>query len=116
MGLVEQSALAKLLSRLWDSPDLWHVEGGWLSVNLPQQLPARVAPASLSHDKIASDTDVLSATSEEIIWRLRRGRRGSSDMNDENNIIESGLISLVRHRWNYVDPLDSNLFFKLNMT
>lgn len=113
-GEAERAALTSLLARLWARREAWCVPGGWLSVNLPKVLPAPIAAAGFSRDKIASHADILADEDDQIRWRLRRGRPGTRSPGDENDIIDSGRIALVRHRWNRPDPLDAMFLDALN--
>jgi 5'-nucleotidase len=91
--------LRRLLPALWKSRDEWAADGHWLSVNLPGALPASVAQAHVGRDKIASGCDVLAQTPERIVYRIRRGRPGTSVPGDENAQLAAGRIAVVRHRW-----------------
>jgi 5'-nucleotidase len=109
MGAVEVAALADLITKLLHQRASWHTSGGWLSVNLPKHLPATVIQARPGRDKIGNDTDVISKTDSHIRWRMRRGRPQTSTPGDENSVIDSGGIAVVRHRWNMNDTLDAGL-------
>jgi 5'-nucleotidase len=106
MGEGEVAALVRLIRSLWENRASWQVEGGWLSVNLPKDLPAPVAAARIGRDKIGGAADIVSQDERQTIWRIRRGRPHHSTPGDENDLIDQGKIAIVRHRWNRDDPLD----------
>jgi 5'-nucleotidase len=108
--------LQRLLPALWKARAQWSGDGQWLSVNLPAALPAPVAVARVGRDKIGSACDVLEETAEQIRFRLRRGRPGSSAPSskgtvqpDENLLLDGGRIAVVRHRWHANAPLPDAL-------
>ena len=98
-GSAEFDALRRLLQALWKSREEWAANGHWLSVNLPGSLPATVVQAHVGRDKIAGACDVLAHTPERIVYRIRRGRPGTSAPGDENAQIDAGRITVVRHCW-----------------
>ena len=101
-GPAEFDALCRLLRALWKSRDQWAANGHWLSVNLPGALPATVVQARVGRDKLASACDVIANTPERIVYRIRRGRPGTSVPGDENAQIAAGRITVVQHCW-YAD-------------
>ena len=113
MGATEVAALADLITKLWMSRSDWVTPGGWLSINLPKHLPAPVMQARTGRDKIGNDTEVVSKTANQILWRMRRGRPQTTTAGDENSVIDSGGIAVVRHRWNVNDTLDAGLINRL---
>jgi 5'-nucleotidase len=100
------AALARLIASLWQCRADWSREGTFLSVNLPRDLPAGIALASIGRDKIAGAADIVSESPDRIVWRIRRGRPHTSRPGDENSIIDSGRIAIVRHCWIDGAPLD----------
>ena len=98
--------IAALLRFLWQRKAQWSAPGTWLGLNLPRVLPAPFAQASLAHDKIASASDIVSDDGGRIIYRLRRGRAGVVQPGDENDVLASGKIVVVRYRWDAIAPLD----------
>ena len=58
--------------------------------------------AHVGRDRIGGASDVLENAPERIVYRIRRGRPGTSVPGDENAQIAAGRISVVRHRW-YAD-------------
>lgn len=108
------AALAALIENLWRARPQWTREGTFLSVNLPKELPAEVALAGIGRDKIAGAADIVSEEGENIVWRIRRGRPHTSRPGDENSLIDSGRIAIVRHCWSDGAPLDAGFAVELN--
>jgi 5'-nucleotidase len=98
-GASEAATLARLIDALWGTRAEWAADGAWLSVNLPDALPAPIACARVGRDKIAGACDVVDATGERIVYRLRRGRPGTRTDGDENALLAQGSVSVVRFRW-----------------
>jgi len=94
------AALAALIENLWRTRAQWTREGTFLSVNLPKELPTEVGLAGIGRDK--------------IVWRIRRGRPHTSRPGDENSLIDSGRIAIVRHCWSDGAPLDAEYAVELN--
>lgn len=105
----DAAAIGELLRLLWSERDAWLAAGTWLGVNLPGKLPAPIRQATLARDKIASAADVVDRTPDRTVYRLRRGRPGSAGEGDENALIASGAIVVVRYAWNAVAPLESGV-------
>lgn len=103
-------ALRDLLRLLWRHRGDWTGEGYWLSLNLPESLPAPLAQARIGRDKIGGSSEILRASAERIDYRLRRGRPGTTTPGDENACLAAGSISIVRYCWFTQAPLpDSTL-------
>lgn len=113
-GELEVAALAALIESLWKRRDQWMRDGAWLSVNLPKHLPANVGLARIGRDKIAGAADIISSEEDRIVWRIRRGRSYSTQPGDENDLIDSGRIAIVRHCWTDGAPLDGSLASGMN--
>jgi len=106
----DPGAVAQALQALWQTRDMWAAPGTWLALNLPRTLPARFHQASPAHDKIASAADVVAAEAHRMVYRLRRGRPGSARPGDENSVLASGAILVMRYATNASRPLpDSTL-------
>lgn len=103
----ESAAIGRLLRLLWDRRTEWMTGSSWLGVNLPETLPAPISQATPARDKIASATDVVASGNERIVFRLRRGRPGHAAAGDENAMIASGAIVVVRYAWDTLMPLAS---------
>lgn len=108
------AALAALIESLWQTRVQWTREGTFLSVNLPKELPTEVGLAGIGRDKIAGAADIVSEEGENIVWRIRRGRPHTSRPGDENSLIDSGRIAIVRHCWSDGAPLDAGFAVELN--
>lgn len=108
------AALAALIDNLWQRRAAWSREGAYLSVNLPKELPATIGLATIGRDKIAGAADVQAEDGDRIVWRIRRGRPHTSRPGDENSLIDSGRIAIVRHCWSDGAPLDADLAADLN--
>jgi 5'-nucleotidase len=113
-GETDIAALAALIESLWARRTQWSRDGAWLSVNLPKELPAEVGLARIGRDKIAGAADLVEETADKIIWRIRRGRSYSSQPGDENALIDSGRVAIVRHCWTDGAPLDEALATGIN--
>jgi 5'-nucleotidase len=105
----DPDALAGLLRMLWTRRARWAGDGRWLGVNLPASLPAPVAEARVSRDKIGSACDVLEFSDERITYRLRRGRPGSQAAGDENACLAAGAISVSCFCWHAQVPLPGDV-------
>jgi 5'-nucleotidase len=108
------AALAALIENLWRTRAQWTREGTFLSINLPKELPAEIGLASIGRDKIAGAADIVSEEGDRIVWRIRRGRPHASRPGDENSLIDSGRIAIVRHCWSDGAPLDAGFAGELN--
>ncbi len=108
------AALTALIENLWQRRALWSREGAYLSVNLPKELPAEAGLATIGRDKIAGAADVQSDDGERIVWRIRRSRPHTSRPGDENSLIDSGRIAIVRHCWIDGAPLPTSFAADLN--
>jgi 5'-nucleotidase len=103
----DTAAIGRLLQLLWNRRAEWLADGTWLGVNLPRTLPAPIRQASIAHDKIASAADVLTRVDDRVVYRLRRGRVGKTHSGDENALLQSGAIVLVRYTWKADLPLSA---------
>ena len=105
----DTAVVARLLAHLWRRRADWAHGGHWLGVNLPARLPAPLAPARLAHDKIGAQCDIVSASDERIVYRLRRGRPGTAMRGDENERLAAGMITVKRFDWHADAPLPDTL-------
>ena len=105
----EDEALAgplhHLLDAAWTTRSDWASPDHWLSINLPPKLPAPVRQARIGRDKIASAANVIERSDDRIAFRHARGRPGSQADDDENALLRSGAVSIVRHRWRGDEPI-----------
>ncbi|EIM71785.1 5'(3')-nucleotidase/polyphosphatase [Nitratireductor aquibiodomus RA22] len=91
--------LARFIERLWQTRNEWSLEGHWLSVNLPADLPASVSQPSIGRDKIARKVEVLREDGDEIELVVPRGREHASRKGDENSLIAEGFATVNRLNW-----------------
>ena len=105
IGQDDGDAIAQLLAGLWSRRALWAQDGCWLGVNLPAVLPAPLATARVSRDKIGSAVDILERSADRIAYRLRRGRPGSTVEGDENARLAAGAATVLLFCWNTQVPL-----------
>ena len=105
----ELAALRRLLGAWWSTRDEWAREGHWLSVLLPNALPAPVRTARLARDKLASATDVIERADDRIVFRLRRGRPATAHAGDENAQVNAGAVTVVRHTWRAAGSIHEDL-------
>lgn len=105
----EIAALRRLLTALWDSRSEWAAQGHWLSIVLPDRLPAAIVQARVGRDKIGGACEVLQRDDARIGFRLRRGRPGTTLPGDENAAIAAGHIAVVRHAWHAEAPVSGPL-------
>ncbi|HEY1325707.1 MAG TPA: 5'/3'-nucleotidase SurE [Casimicrobiaceae bacterium] len=105
----EIAALRRLLTALWESRADWAASGHWLNIVLPDRLPAPIVQARVGNDKIAERCDVVDRSDDRIVFRLRRGRPGTTTRGDENAAVDAGSIALVRHAWHCEAPVSELL-------
>jgi len=92
-------AIGSLLGVLWERRAEWWAEGCWLSLNLPAQLPAPFLQTTVGRDKIGGACEVIEAMPERTVFRLGRGRPGSSTAGDERAAMAAGAVAIGRHCW-----------------
>jgi 5'-nucleotidase len=108
------AALTGLLRGRWDARATWHAPGCWLALDLPPRLPAPLVQARVGRDKIGGATTIVASAPERIVFRLRRGRPGTSAADDERDVVARGAIALTRHRWDASLPLPDDALAALN--
>ncbi|MFC5387545.1 5'/3'-nucleotidase SurE [Aquamicrobium segne] len=91
--------LAGFIGRLWENREEWALEGHWLSVNLPMQLPAQVRQPIIGRDKIASRAEVVESNGDRTVIIVPRGRPHTTTEGDENSMIDAGFITINRLNW-----------------
>lgn len=106
--------LAEMLRTLWDARHAWYEPGCWLALDLPARLPAPLVQARVGRDKIGSATTRVSSTPERIVFRLARGRPGTSMPGDERDVLARGAIAVTRHRWDGSMPLSDDALTTMN--
>ena len=92
-------AIGALIRVLWEGRAAWSGSGHWLSLNLPEQLPAPLVQAGVGRDKIGGECEILEVTGDVTTFRIARGRPGTLVPGDERSLLAAGNIALVRHRW-----------------
>lgn len=110
----ELAALSRLLVALWQRRTDWVVEGHWLSINLPDSIPAPLAQASIGRNKIGSAADVVDHNPARIVFRLRRGHPGTRVPGDEDSHLSAGHMTVVRQRWDADTPMPDTLIAAWN--
>ncbi len=91
--------LAGFVKRLWDRPAVWLAEGHWLSVNLPDVLPAPIQQPRIGRDKIGHHADIVSEVGNTTTLIVPRGRAHASEPGDENDYIGQGYVCVNRLNW-----------------
>ena len=94
-----------LLQTLVERRSEWMLEGHWLSINLPERLPARMAQPQIGRDKIARKINVLEDDGEKTILKVPRGREHATQGDDENHRIAAGEATIQRLKWFAETPL-----------
>lgn len=91
--------LARVISRIWEQRETIFTSGHWLSVNLPEQLPAPIRQPRIGRDKIGLKAEVISVTHQTTEIIVPRGRPHSRNFGDENDLIDSGNVCMNRLNW-----------------
>lgn len=91
--------LAAMISRIWEQRQTIFTAGHWLSVNLPEQLPASIRQPRIGRDKIGLKADVLSVDDKTTQIIVPRGRSGATSADDENDLIDKGAVCINRLNW-----------------
>lgn len=91
--------LADFISRVLKQRSSVFLEGHWLSVNLPDRLPAAIKQPSIGRDKIGSRAELLSSKdlTTEII--VPRGRDHKANDGDDNDLLDRGNVCVSRLNW-----------------
>lgn len=97
--------LSRFIGRLWQTRNDWALEGHWLSVNLPSDLPAPIAQPKIGRDKIARKADVVKEEGDVIELVVPRGREHATTTGDENSLIDEGFVTMNRLNWFGETPL-----------
>jgi 5'-nucleotidase len=97
-GPCDADHLARLIGTLWDRRAVWTGRRAhFLSVNLPERLPAPIVQAAPGTDKIASALCRLESERDGAIrYRLARGRPGHARDGDQNAAVQAGRIAVTR--------------------
>ncbi len=101
--------LAGFIRTYLDRRHEWAREGHWLAFNLPRKLPAKVVPARIGRDKIANRAEILEETADRLVIRTSSARAHTTTPGDENDIIDSGHISVIWFTWLGQSPIPDTL-------
>ena len=91
--------LGALIASLWQSRAGWATEGHWLSVNLPTALPAEIRQPRIGRDKIGRTAEIVESDGDRTVITVPRGRAHASEPGDENEVIDTGYVSINRLNW-----------------
>jgi 5'-nucleotidase len=105
--------LGGFVRNLWQRRQDWVLEGHYLSVNLPHELPAPILQPRIGRDKIGRVAEVISSEHNTIVLNLPRGRPHSTSSGDENEAIDSGHVTVNRLNWFGQTPLDNSLLLSV---
>jgi Predicted acid phosphatase len=106
--------LAGLIQGLWQNRATWAIEGHYLSVNLPAELPAGILQPKIGRDKIGRSAEVVSSEGETTVIVVPRGRSHHTVPGDENEAIDSGHVTVNRLNWFGETPLEANFLSGLS--
>jgi 5'-nucleotidase len=98
-GTSEVDWISALIGTLWRNRSSWFSEGNWLSLNLPESLPAPIRDADLGRDKIARQTRVVEASDEVIVLETSSERLGTAMAGDDIRLVEAGFACVTRLHW-----------------
>ncbi|MGH7004533.1 MAG: 5'/3'-nucleotidase SurE [Alphaproteobacteria bacterium] len=102
----DRAWLGRFIESSWNNRDDWVLEGHWLSVNLPQVLPAAIRQPRIGRDKIALRSDVTATDGDTTTLVVPRGRAHASEAGDENDMIDRGHVCVNRLNWFGESKLD----------
>ncbi|MBF9231912.1 5'/3'-nucleotidase SurE [Microvirga alba] len=97
--------MADLIRGLWQNRDVWATEGHFLSINLPEDLPAPIRQPKIGRDKIGNSAEVISSDGDTVVLVVPRGRPHSTTPGDENEAIDGGHVTINRLSWFGEAPL-----------
>lgn len=100
--------LADLIARLWADRAGWALEGHWLSVNLPADLPAPLVQPVIGRDKIGRSSEVTKEEGDTVELVVPRGRAHASREGDENSFLAKGTATVNRLNWFGSTPLPAD--------
>lgn len=105
--------LTDFVHGLWTRRSAWTIEGHYLSVNLPAELPAPVRQPRIGRDKIGRSAEIVSSQGDTVVITIPRGRPHSSTDGDENDLIDSGHVTVNRLNWFGETPLGEDFIAAL---
>lgn len=91
--------LAAFVKRIYENRAEWLPEGHFLSVNLPETLPAEIVEPRVGRDKIGSKAEEVARDGDKIEIIVPRGRPKTTTSGDENEAIDSGKMTVNRLCW-----------------
>ncbi|KUL92690.1 5'-nucleotidase [Bosea sp. WAO] len=91
--------LAGRIQDFWQSRAEWALDGHWLSVNLPKQVPAHMRMAKIGRDKVANRVIIHQETADRAVIEPLADRAYASTPGDENHLIDSGIASVICFNW-----------------
>ncbi|GLU29090.1 5'/3'-nucleotidase SurE [Brucella sp. NBRC 12950] len=91
--------LADFVRRIIEQREATFLEGHWLSVNLPEVLPAQIVQPSIGRDKIGTRAEVLSNAGPNTEIIIPRGRAHAAHAGDDNDLIDRGNVCINRLNW-----------------
>jgi len=107
--------LSDLIRGLWQNREAWAVEGHFLSINLPMDLPAPIRQPKIGRDKIGNAAEVISSEGDTSVIVVPRGRPHSTTPGDENEAIDSGYVTINRLVWFGEAPLEADLLAAVSL-
>lgn len=91
--------LGSVIAKLWERRAEWHLDGHWLSLNLPKRVPAPIRIAKIGRNKIARGMNAAERPDGTIALKIRDGRSRVEAADDETGLLAAGSCSLVRLNW-----------------
>jgi 5'-nucleotidase len=107
--------MSSLIRGLWQNRESWAIEGHFLSINLPMDLPAQIREPKIGRDKIGNSAEVVSVEGDTSVIIVPRGRPHSTTPGDENEAIDGGYVTINRLNWFGGAPLQADLFPALSV-
>lgn len=91
--------LASFIGRILNQRQTMFREGHWLSVNLPERLPASIRQPRIGRDKIGTRAEVLSSNQRTTEIIIPRGRAHTACEGDDNDLLDQGNVCISRLNW-----------------
>ncbi|KAA9368378.1 MULTISPECIES: 5'/3'-nucleotidase SurE [Ochrobactrum] len=99
--------LAGFIRRVFAQREAIFLEGHWLSVNLPEVLPAAIVQPRIGRDKIGTRAEILSKKGQRTEIIIPRGRAHAAEPGDDNDLIDRGNVCVSRLNWFGETALDA---------
>lgn len=113
IGNDDHEWLARLIGTLFETRAEWALDGHYLSINLPDALPAQVRQPRIGRDKIGSRAEVVESDGDSTVIIVPRGRPHTTKDGDENSAIDAGCVTINRLNWFGGAPLGDDLVTRL---